>query len=100
MSTSMPWRPPSTRTVMRSAATLDGGAHRLEHVDEGEVALAGGRPEPLDRDLPAGDGGGGEEVGRRRGVGLDAVLRRPVACGSTTQVRSSGRPDVGRRRQP
>ena len=65
--------------VTKSGPKIDVGAHLVEDVGEGDVALEGALAEAGDGDGRAGDeGGGGEEVGGVGGVGLDGV----GACGA------------------
>ncbi len=57
-------------------------SHRLQRVEEGQVALQGGGAEPLHPDPPPDDRCGGEGVGRGGRVGFDLVARRcPVPPG-------------------
>ena len=59
---------------MPAGRALDAAAHPLQDVDEADVALqAVRRSAPGRVTVAAGDGGGGEEVARGRGVGFDGV---------------------------
>ena len=101
MSTSTPRSGPAPSTVVRVRARGDGAAHVLQDVDERQVALDAVRAQPLDGDRPAGDGGGGEEVARGRGVGLDRVVAgRGSRPARTSNRRSSSRCRPGRRTPP
>ena len=87
----------SRDTVTPSALHSTCAAHRREQVGEPRVALQRSARQAVHRDRAAGDGGHGQRVARRRGVGLDAVRRRPRS--GPRRRRSSRRRRARRRRR-
>ena len=59
-------------------AARDGAAHPLQHVGKADVALDGVGAQVFQRHRPAGDGGGGQEIGGVGRVGFNGILSRLV----------------------